>query len=103
MDLAKKVFAKTTYFATYFHPKQEECKLLLQLESNGQDRFDSQFKLIEFAEKEYPELASADDWSKLDLEQYKKRLRKSDNGNSDMLRRIVNAKKILCIPWLLCY
>jgi hypothetical protein len=70
---------------------------LLQRESNREE-YTLQNYLIRFFKNQYKVQTK-----ELDFSQYKRLLKKSDAGNHDKMREIIDAKKIFCIPWLICY
>ena len=93
---AKNIAAYAVYLATYYHPENLDCQQILNSNFKGQKILRS----FTDAHSEWFQSMSAEFESFLD---YKKRIRKGDDGNFERLTAIVDGKKLFSIPWLLCY
>lgn len=82
------------YFATYFNRQNQNCQdILKEWEMEEGRLMDHRPFTKSLVEKEK---------SVNDFKHYKQLIKKSEEGDSSRLIKILNQKQIFCVPWLVC-
>jgi hypothetical protein len=92
-NMSRCIIGRATYLATYWHPKNAACQLLLETEFAGQT-------VLKKFNESFPFQSAHPDFL---FDQYKRCITKGDGMNRQNLIDLINVKKVFCVPWLLCH
>ena len=81
------------YFATYFNPQNQNCQDTLREWETEKGLVDHRPFTNSIVEKEK---------NVNDFKHFNQLIKKSEEGDSTRLMKILNQKQIFCVPWLVC-